>query len=374
MIRKWTSFLLALMVLVPAFARAQEFVPGEVLVKYRANATGAHSQVPGSRVVGTLAQLGVNRVALPANASVNAAVALLNAQPDVEYAEPNYIAFADGVTTNDPRLSQQWDLAKIGAGDAWALTIGSAAVKVAVLDTGYTPTHEDVGSVVLTQDFTGKGNVIDGNGHGTHTSGTVAAATNNGKGVAAIGWGTSLMIGKVLDDTGSGAYSWIVSGITWAADNGANIISMSLGGTQGSTTLKNALAYAAGKGVLIIAAAGNSNTTRASYPAYYDTCVAVAATDQNDAKASFSNYGSWVDCAAPGVSITSLWNNGGYAVASGTSMATPLVAGLAALVKAKYPTWTADQIRTRIISTGTKVTTGFKSYPTYRINAALAVQ
>ena len=161
---------------------------------------------------------------------------------------------------------------------------------------------------------------------------------------------------KVLDDTGSGYYSWIANGITWAADNGAKVINMSLGGSSASSTLKRAVNYAWGKGVVLAAAAGNSGNRSPTYPAYYPNCIAVAATDSNDLKTSWSSFGSWVDVAAPGVDILSTFPNHSYQIGkalgydkgSGTSMATPHVAGLAALVWATGYGTSNTSVRARI--------------------------
>jgi hypothetical protein len=233
---------------------------------------------------------------------------------------------------------------------------------------------------VANKNFTTSSTVDDLYGHGTHCAGIAAATTNNSIGVAGVGFNTSLMNVKVLGDNGSGQYSWIANGITWAADNGAKVISLSLGGSSGSYTLQNAVNYAWNKGVVVVAAAGNNGNTASVYPAYYSNCIAVAATDQNDAKASFSTYGSWVDVAAPGVSIYSTLPNHSnsigttnYGSLSGTSMSTPHVAGLAALVWATSYGTSNTSVRSRIESTADAIS-GTGTYWKYgRINANKAV-
>lgn len=300
-------------------------------------------------------------------------------EAQVEFAELDYIAYAIA-TPNDPSFGNQWGMTKIQAPDAWNLTTGSSSVKVAILDTGIDQDHEDLAAkVVANRNFTKSRTVDDQYGHGTHVAGIAAASTNNNKGVAGAGYNTSLMNVKVLGDNGSGNYSWIASGITWAADNGANVINMSLGGGSSSSALANAVNYAWSKGVVVVAAAGNSNTSSPSYPAYYGNVIAVAATDKNDAKASFSNYGSWVDIAAPGVDIYSTLPNHNnriglknYGYLSGTSMAAPFVAGVAALVVARYPAWTNTDVRNRLLAS-TDPTTGF-STSLGRVNASKSVQ
>lgn len=383
------TVLFCIAALTPRFAAAQDCAPSEILVRMRPATATAQAVIPGSSVVERLGRLGVYRLGLPGCITVDQAISVFRSRPDVEFAEPNYIAHAHAdVVPNDPLYlkpiawgSIQWELAQVQAGagwgimaDSWLGVVDASAVKVAVLDSGYTPTHEDVGNVVSFADFTSTG-ILDGDGHGTHTSGTVAAHTNNSLGVAAIGWNASLMIGKVLDNTATGTYSWIINGIQWAKDNGANVISMSLGGNNPSAALEAAVNDAAAAGITIVVSAGNNKTTRRSYPAYYPACIAVAATDAMDAKASFSSYGSWVDVAAPGVNITSLWRDGSYSLLSGTSMAAPLVAGLAALVRAQYPLATAEEVRTRLTSPATTdlVTEGFGKYPIGRINAFKAL-
>lgn len=358
---------------------ATEYAEGRVLVKFRNSSVFAaflQSSLIGARPAGTVQRLGVTRVVLAEGTTVEEAVRFFKSLPTVEFAEPDYIAQTT-VVPNDQHYGLQWGLPKISAPAAWDYTIGLPTVPVAVLDTGYDQGHPDLmGKVVLSKDFTvlnGSANTVqDGNGHGTHTAGTVGSLTNNAIGVASIGWSTPLMVGKVLGDNGSGYHSEIADGIIWAADNGAKVINMSLGGSSGSTTLSNACTYAWNKGVVIVASAGNNGNTRPNYPAYYSVCIAVAATDQNDRRASFSTYGSWVDCAAPGVSIASTYP-GGYAYMSGTSMAGPHVAGLAALVWTRYGT-SNSVVRDRVVTLGDPVSSGFGRYPTKRINALRSVQ
>lgn len=300
-------------------------------------------------------------------------------EANIEFAELDYVAYAIA-TPNDPSFGNQWGMTKIQAPDAWDLTTSSSSVKIAILDTGIDQNHEDLSTkIVDNRNFTKSRTVDDIYGHGTHVAGIAAASTNNSKGVAGAGYNSSLMNVKVLSDNGSGNYSWIAKGIIWAADKGAKVINMSLGGGSTSSTLENAVNYAWSKGVVIVAAAGNSNTSSPSYPGYYSNVIAVAATDTNDAKASFSNYGSWVDIAAPGVDIYSTLPNHNnriglknYGYLSGTSMATPFVAGVAALVAARYPSWTNTDLRNRLLAS-TDPTTGF-STSLGRVNALKSVQ
>jgi thermitase len=250
----------------------------------------------------------------------------------VAYAEPDFVAEALD-SPNDSYFDLQWGLTKVEAAQAWDVTTGSPSINIAILDTGIDLDHPDLADKVISSvDFTHSPSADDVYGHGAHVAGIAAAMTDNGIGVAGLGYGSTIMNVKVLMDGGAGAYSWIASGIIWAADNGAEVINMSLGGPSGSATLEDAVNYAWSKGVLVVAAAGNSGNTTPFYPAYYNNCIAVAATDINEAKPYWSNYGDWVDVAAPGVSIYSTHKNGTYAYKSGTSMASPHVAGLAALV------------------------------------------
>jgi thermitase len=325
---------------------------------------------PATDVLATNAALGVNTLevipkinvhilGIPQNSTVEDTLQSLSRNPNVEYAEPDFIAYAD-LTPNDPKFSQQWGLTKIQAPAAWDITSGSNSVKIAILDTGIDADHEDLKTkIVKTKNFTSNRSSDDAYGHGTHVAGIAAAITNNKIGVAGTGFNSGLMNGKVLGDNGSGNYSWVANGIIWAADNGAKVINMSLSGSSSSTTLENAVNYAWSKGVVIVAAAGNDGSTNLVYPAAYSNCIAVAATDSSDSIASFSNRGGdWVDVAGPGVNIYSTMPNHkskigskNYGSLSGTSMSTPFVSGTAALIWAitNYGTSNAN-VRDRLES------------------------
>lgn len=339
-----------------------------------ATALAAIDQRFGAVTAGEIPEIGVRIVEVPA-AQAAQALAGYRADAAVRYAEPDARGAAVE-TPNDPYYSSQWGLAKVKAPAAWGVTHGSSTVRLAVLDTGVHGSHSDLaGKVVSTANFSSSGTSDDIRGHGTHVAGIAAATTNNGTGVAGLGWATSIMNVKVLGDDGVGWYSWMAQGMIWAADHGARVINMSFGGTTASTTLRDAVDYAWGKGVFLAAAAGNNASSAAFYPAYYANAMAVAATDSSDRRASFSDYGSWVDIGAPGVSIYSTIV-GGYQAWSGTSMASPYVAGLAALLftRARDNNGNGrlnDEVRSRISATADLVGLPISGG---RINAYRAVQ
>jgi len=318
---------------------------------------------------------------------------LLNKNPLIEYAEPNFIAKTQDLIPNDTSFNLQWGLnnpsdADIDAPEAWAINQGNETIKIAVLDTGINLSHEDLVNKIdsLRKDFTGSG-IEDDYGHGTHVAGIAAAETNNATGVAGMGFNSKIIVGKVLDNSGSGYYSWISDGIKWAVDNGASVINLSLGGYASSRTLEQAIKYAWSKGVVITAAAGNDNRGSKLYPAGYTNVIAVAATDNNDKKASFSNFGKWVSVAAPGVNIYSTFPNHpfylqteygrsmNYDYGNGTSMATPFVSGAAALIWAsgKCAPLNNSCVRNRIQSTADKISGTGKYWRYGRINAYKAI-
>jgi subtilisin family serine protease len=280
-----------------------------------------------------------------------AALAVLASSPAVEYAESDVVLEQLGTVPNDPRWSDQWGPRKVSAPGAWDAARGSSSVVIAVLDTGVDFGHGDLrGAAAAGYDFVnGDSNPADDQGHGTAAAGVLAARTNNAVGLAGMCWACSLASVKVLDANGSGSTSTVARGIVWAADHGARVISLSLGGPSGTQTLANAVEYAAGKGVVIVAAAGNSGTSTPFYPAAYPAVLSVGGTDPSDRRYNWSNYGSWVKVAAPGCNVSPL-RGGGYGTFCGTSSATPVVAGLAGLALSAKPGATKAEIERAIKS------------------------
>jgi subtilisin family serine protease len=227
-----------------------------------------------------------------------------------------------------------WGVDKIEADLSWSLSKGNC-IKVAVIDTGIDLTHPDlkdnIAGGVSFVSYTTSPN--DDNGHGTHVAGIIGAADND-IGVIGVGPEIDLFAVKVLNRKGSGYFSDIIAGIDWCTTNGIQVINMSLGASSGSTALHDAVINAKTAGIVIVAAAGNSGGS-VIYPAAYDEVIAVGATDKNDVIATFSSRGSQLDLVAPGVSIYSTYKGGSYATLSGTSMASPHVAGAAALLIGK---------------------------------------
>ncbi len=368
------------------------FAAGRILVKFKPGVGGLSAQralaAQSLSVADAVPSLDVLKVSVKPGQEL-AEIAALRNDPNVLYAEPDYVALAQDTIPNDTYYGSQWGLPKISAPVAWDMTTGSSAIIIAVVDTGIDLDHEDFSCAdkltTARWNFVA-GNSIpeDDNGHGTHVAGIAAACGNNGKGVAGVAWGARLMPIKVLDSSGSGYYSNVAAGITYAVDHGADIVNLSLGGVSNDSTLASAVQYAHDHGVLVVAAAGNCAQdgyqcsylyNPVMYPGAYPTVLAVAATDSGDNWASFSEYQPYVDVAAPGVSIYSTVRTGGYGYLSGTSMATPYVSGLAALLRSFSPSFTMDQIENTIQSTADDLgAAGKDDYFGYgRINAGRAL-
>jgi len=225
-------------------------------------------------------------------------------------------------SVDDDYLADRWGINKIEAPQAWEITRGDKSIIVAVLDTGIDKDNQDLGDRVVAEvNFSNSPTSDDLYGHGTHMAGTVAA----------VAPGCRLMNVKVADDTGKCEPSVVATGVVWAVDHGAEIINLSLA-MGGSADLEEAVSYAWNHGALIVAAAGNKGTAKPSYPAYYESCLAVAGTNENNSLALLSSYGDWVDVAAPGFNIYSELPGNQYGYKTGTSSAAAHVSGVAALV------------------------------------------
>jgi len=305
------------------------------------------------------------------------AVRQLEARGDVRWAEENVLVTAAGsaqeTVPNDARYGDQWALPLIGAPEAWDVGRGMA-VPIAIIDSGIDLDHGDLQSKLWVNkdeipsngvDDDGNGYVDDVNGydlynndatpqddynHGSHVASIAGAAGNDGYGVAGVAWNTPLMAIKVLSNSGTGNAGSLAEAIIYAADNGARVINMSLGYTGSSSAVESAVEYARGRGCLLVAAAGNHDTsdpgasTAVLGPANLSGVVAVSATTAADAVAPYSNYGPQIDIAAPGSSILGCNRSGGWVTMSGTSMATPHVSGAAALLWGLHPELTADSV------------------------------
>ena len=283
-------------------------------------------------------------VTLPEN-SIND---LTNA-PGVIKVEPDFLVTASGKPGPAPVIPGQtieWGVDRVAAPAAWGNGHTGVGMKIAVLDTGIA-THSDL--TIAGGVFYKGSSYIDDNGHGTHVAGIIAAK-NNEIGVIGVAPNAELYAVKVLDSTGSGNVSDVVSGIDWAIDHQMDIINMSLGSSSYSSLLEDAVNQAYDSGILLVAAAGNSGTRKTTienveYPAKFGSVIAVAATDVKNSRASFSSTGFEVEVCAPGVNIKSTYLNNGYVTMSGTSMATPMVSGDLALLKQANPTLTNTQLR-----------------------------
>jgi len=350
---------------------------------------GAMSVVEGAQVLRAPGKSGRMVMLIPAGQSVPNCAKKVHAMDGVEYAEPDVIDTAQ-IVPNDPSYASQWALPKVNAEAAWDLETGKSNVVIGVIDSGISMTagvldHDDLstpGRITLGTDFVDGGTPRDTNGHGTHVAGIAAAAGNNSAGIAGMNWASPLYICRTLDTNGSGSsadFADAVEEITdWAVANGKKAVINYSGGGGANQTKKDACQYASDNGMLLVAATGNDNGNPVIWPAAYSTIitgvVAVGSTTSSDTVSSFSNIGPEVTVVAPGSSIlstaptytvalsapppagASLPLN--YGTLSGTSMATPLVSGLAALMWSRHPSHTNQKVKQCLQDTAVELGTG----------------
>jgi subtilisin family serine protease len=343
----------------------------------------------------------IYRLDLAPGADTAALIAALSADPSVEYAEPDYIARPAAIP-NDPLFPQQWGLTKIQAPAAWDVVTGTQTVVIAIVDSGIDLTHPDLAGRLWvnpgevpgnSQDDDNNGyvddingwnfvhgtnNLYDGNGHGTQVAGVAAATADNGTGIAGVCWNCRIMPVRVMADSGVSNYSDIAAGVIYAADKGAKVINLSLGGYAYSNALRDAVNYAVSQGAVVVGGAGNDNVATPFYPAAYENVIAVAATDPDDHKATFSDYGTWVDLSAPGTVITTTFLGGDWGPADGTSLSAPFVSGVAALILSRWTDWTPAMVRNQLLQTADPIDALNPAYAGLlgagRVNAAAAMQ
>jgi subtilisin family serine protease len=402
----WTAALVGILFSAAAMAAEPEAVPGEFVVKVKRsvsvgkNSLQSLSKILGGHVKSTIPEHNLVVIKRPTVELSAFSVNALEKNPNVVYAEPNFIYRANRVP-NDPMLENLWGLRNIGQNDsesvagtagidieaekAWDITTGSQEVIVASIDTGVDYNHPDLKENMWINEAEANGQAgvdddnngyvddvhgmnfveaeaptnepLDDHGHGSHTSGTIGARGDDGKGIVGVNWNVRIMPVKFLGGDGGGSLEGAIKAIDYAVKNGAKILSNSWGGGGFSQALKEAIDRSNEAGCLFVAAAGNdgsNNDSSPTYPASYEVAniLAVAAIDNKGNLASFSNFGKkTVHVAAPGVNVYSAINSGGYDSWSGTSMATPHVSGIAALLLAAEPNLTGLELKERIMNT-----------------------
>lgn len=314
-------------------ARAQG--TGDYIVHYAAGVSQASANrtitAAGGWVQQNIPQLNAALVSVRSASALNT----LQADPNVVYVELNRMR-APAIVPNDPLRSAQWAPDAIHVYDAWNVARGTGEV-IAVLDTGADLNHPDLHAHLLAgydfvdDDSQPMDSAGTNTGHGTHVAGITNAVTNNGVGIVGIAWDARTLPVRIISAGGASSFD-IAQGIVYATDHGARVINMSLGGPGWVKIERDAVNYAMAHGVVVIAAAGNDSASIPDYPASYDHVVSVASTTESNGRSGFSNYGEFVDIAAPGSAIYSTVYNDSYAYKQGTSMAAPQVAGVAALV------------------------------------------
>ncbi|URM33416.1 S8 family serine peptidase [Cytobacillus firmus] len=330
----------------------KDIVPQELIVKFKSSVSSEEKNNILKSVdaieISSLKKGAFSLVKVSGNLAIQDVLKVMRGYKLIEFAEPNR-QVRNAYIPQDPRYGEQWHLEKIKMKETWNHTMGSSDIKVAVIDSGVQLDHPDLaGRLIDPYDVITGSSTFTPDEHGTHVAGIIGANLNN-IGVAGIASNITIMPINVFEGDAADLFS-IVEAIHYAADNGADIINMSFSSNAYSLVMEQAIEYADSKGVLLIAAAGNEGSETKTYPAAYEPVIAVSATDSKDKLASFSNYGSYIDISAPGSGILSTVPNGVYGYMSGTSMAAPVVSGVAALILSSNPKLNADEVREIILA------------------------
>jgi subtilisin family serine protease len=339
------------------FNRFVEVVKGEVIVRFIKGITKEQIEKfhkeKGTQTLKGYEKIGVHRLKIPDTESVQEFIEKHLTDSKQAYIEPVFLTQKQAVLANDPSFEYQWALPQIQADKAWEINNGSPDIIVAVIDTGVDISHPDLENKVIPgiDIVNGSSTGTDDNGHGTYVAGIIAAESNNSIGIAGISWHSKVMPVKVLNSYGEGTYSDLIEGIIYAVDNGARVINLSLGGYSYSQFLADAIQYAHSNRVIIVAAGGNENTDESLYPASYPNVIGVSATDSSDLRWSSSNYGNHITLSAPGVGVLSTQKDNGYVEATGTSISTAHVSGVAALILSKNPDFSNTQAENILFQT-----------------------
>ena len=358
------------------FGAPGDFVRGRVLVKFRDDIGTDHARqiiaALGARDADEIPNIGVHILDLPYQASELALAKAFRSRPEVEFAEVDRRLSPQQILPNDP-LYPSWYLQKIDAANAWLITTGNNNITIAILDSGIEATHEDLASRIVPgrNIYNNNNDTGDVFWHGTAVAGVAGAASNNGIGVASVTWGCGIMPIRVSDSTGIATESNIASGLTWAADHGARVANVSYYVT-GSKTISSAAKYFQSKGGVVAAAAGNYGAVETVQDDPY--IITVGATDSQDVLFYYSNRGNNLDLVAPGNNTTTLMG-GLYGAGGGTSFASPVVAGVAALVLSVNPSLTAGEVTDVLKQNADDLgNVGWDTmYGSGRVNAAKAV-
>ncbi|HBA67229.1 MAG TPA: peptidase S8 [Methylococcaceae bacterium] len=350
---------------------------GQILVKPKAGL----SDIEFDRILkrnngqgkGAIGNLKVHIVSVPAQAE-EAVVRALSRNPHIEFAELDMAVELSFVAPNDPRFGNQWHLPKIQAPTSWVSSKADNTV-IAILDTGVDSSHSDLSSKLIPgwNSVDGSGDTSDINGHGTAVAGVAGAATDNANGVAGVAWNAQILPVRISNRSDGAAYfSDIARGLNWAANQGADVANISYG-VSNSSAVTSAAQYMRSKNGLVVVAAGNDGIN----PGFADNphMISVSATTSSDAKASWSNYGAFIDVAAPGASIQTTTRGGGYGNWNGTSFSSPVTAGVVALIKGANPTLTPDEVEQILKASADKIAGDIHPYYGHgRVNAAVAVE